>query len=99
MIRGLVRGTLAAFAVVGFCAAPAFAGNIALTGHDDDFHCGGGGAGFGVGSPCTQLEVLTNFVRAGSSLPVLVFDHGTELSSALTAAGIANVRVDPDVAV
>lgn len=94
MLRGFVRGLLAAAAVTAFCAAPAFAGNIALTGHDDDLHCT-----FGDASACAQLVSLTNFARNGSALPVLVFDSGTQLSGSLTAHGIANVAFNPDVLV
>ena len=36
-----------------------------------------------------------NFVRAGSSLPVLVLDHGSQLDSLLTTLGIAHTTVDP----
>src|SRR5262249_26466139 len=81
----------------GLTATPTFAGNIALTGHDDDLHCtfGGGGA-------CTQLQTFPTFVRAGSpnpSLPVLAFDdRSLELDAALTSFGITHTTVNPDVA-
>jgi hypothetical protein len=67
----------------------ALAGNIALTGHDDDLHR----------SPAAraQLNGMATFARAGSTLPVLSFDHGTELTSALTALGIPFTNVDPNV--
>jgi hypothetical protein len=76
----------------------AHAGNIALTGHDDDFHFLFGSASAGV-----QLGALTSFVRKGSAnptLPVLTFDmngsgHGLELDHGLTALGIPFTNVDP----
>jgi hypothetical protein len=36
------------------------------------------------------------FVRNGSSLPVLTFDSGTQLTSSLTKAGVAFTNVDPN---
>src|SRR5690348_10529118 len=81
----------AALGLAGAVVTPtAHAGNIALTGHDDDLHCDGGfgdafhGAGVG---PCTQLKSLATFVTAGSALPILVIDNGSELTSALTFDG------------
>ena len=90
MIRGLVRTTLAALAVTTLAAAPAFAGNIALTGHDDDFHC------VVSGSNCTQISQMLSFVRSGASnplLPVLSFDQGTELTADLTSLGISFTNI------
>ena len=71
---------------------PARAGNIALTGHDDDYHCGGDS------SACSQLTALINFAKNGSSLKVLTFDAGTELTSDLTTLGISFFNVNPDTA-
>jgi len=85
---------------------PAYAGgNIALTGHDDDFHCGvNGSGGTDGGGACSQLKELNAYVRK-SSLPVLVFDSGTELTGDLTTLGIpfsspagASTAVSPTVA-
>ncbi len=73
-------------------AIPAHAGNIALTGHDDDFHCGGGSTD----GACLQLAALINYAKAGSSLPVLTFDAGSELTNDLTSLGISYVNVNPD---
>lgn len=73
-------------------AGPAFAGNIVLTGHDDDFH-----ATAGTGSEASAAVAASlSFVRAGSSLPVLTFDSGSELTSALSALGIPFTNVNPD---
>lgn len=83
-------------ALVAFTCNSAFAGNIALTGHDDDFHVQYDGIG---GQPGVQLAAMLSFVRNGSSLPVLVFDSGSELSNALTALGIAHTTVNPDAGV
>lgn len=80
---------IAAFAIA---TVPARAGNIALTGHDDDFHC----SGFSGDPACAQLTALVNYARNGSSLPVLTFDAGSELTSNLTALGIAYTNVNPN---
>jgi hypothetical protein len=76
-------------------ALPARAGNIALTGHDDDFHClyDGGGT-----PACLQLTALVNFAKNGSGLKVLTFDAGSQLTSDLTSLGIAFTNVNPDTA-
>lgn len=74
---------------------PSRASNIALTGHDDDFHCGGGS---GDPNACAQLKALVNYARGGSALPVLTFDAGSELTSALTSFGIAFTNVNPNTA-
>jgi hypothetical protein len=103
MIHRIVRALLATLAVTAFVNTPAFAGNIALTGHDDDFHGHFDGSSCTIADDaCTQLAQLTAFVRAGSSNPglkVLVFDMnppggdgtgtGNELTSSLTGLGIA----------
>lgn len=73
-------------------ALPARAGNIALTGHDDDFHCSYDP------SACTQLAALITFAKNGSSLPVLTFDAGSELTSDLTGLGIAFTNINPNTA-
>src|SRR5437867_4015409 len=71
------------------------AGNIALTGHDDDFHATAGSA-----AASAQLAALVSFVRNGSSLKVLTFDEGHgghsggfELLAALTALGVPFTNV------
>jgi len=93
MIRGLLRTALAALAVAAIGVMPAFAGNIALTGHDDDFHCFGAP---GSSEACTQINQMITFVRSGATnpaLPVLTFDQGTELTTDLIAAGITIVNI------
>jgi len=102
MKKSLLAG-VALSGIVG--VGPAYAGgNIALTGHDDDFHCN-----VGVGNnPCTELSELSSYVRSGSShptLPVLVFDSGTELTNSLNIDSIpfsspagAGTAVSPTVA-
>lgn len=81
---------IAALAVAA--AIPAHAGNIALTGHDDDYHCT-----YDPGA-CSQLTALVNYVKAGSSLPVLTFDAGSLLTGDLTSLGIAFTNVNPNSA-
>src|SRR5437763_8838965 len=70
LVCGMMLGATSLFAV----------GNIALTGHDDDFHQ----------SPAARAQTLgmLAFVRNGSTLKVLSFDHGTELQNWLTALAI-----------
>jgi hypothetical protein len=89
MKRLFVAALLAlALAVV---TVPARAGNITLTGHDDDFHCADGDP-----NACTALAALIAYAKGGSSLPVLTFDAGTELTTDLTSLGIAFTNVNPD---
>ena len=64
----VVSATLAVFATF---ASAAFAGNFFATGHDQDLHCAGRDA-----NECAYYEIASNFVRAGSSLPVLILDRG-----------------------
>jgi hypothetical protein len=74
----------------------ASAGNIFLTGHDDDLH-----ASLGSGQAFLQLFAAVNFVRNGSALsalPVLTFDAGSELTSVLTSLGVAFTNVNPTAA-
>jgi len=85
-----------ALAVV-LTAGSAHAGNIVLTGHDNDFHCDGC-SGSSVSGPGAALKAELKFVRNGSSLPVLAFDAGTELTNTLTSLGIPFTNVNPSVA-
>jgi hypothetical protein len=95
---------LAVAAGAALLTLPALAGNIVLTGHDDDFHYDGSGSTTVAGDPGTQLSEMLVFARAGSAdptLPVLSFDiPGGELVSSLTgilgAGGFTNI--DPSVA-
>lgn len=68
-------------------ATPSMAGNIVLTGHDNDFHQ----------SPAAQaaMQGAISFIRNGSSLPLLTFDAGSELTSLLTTLGESFDNVDP----
>jgi hypothetical protein len=75
---------------LGF-ASPAMAGNILLTGHDNDYHCT---IADNEGNACGALQVEASYVTSGSSnplLPILVIDDGSELSSALTGKGFSIV--------
>lgn len=90
-MRKNVRFTfLAGVSVVamGF-VSPALAGNIILTGHDNDLHCFYSNAG----NACGALGAEVSFVRAGSVLPVLSIDDGGQLDSALTGLGVAHTNV------
>jgi hypothetical protein len=69
-------------------------GNIAITGHDDDFHQSANAA--------AQTRAMITFAKAHApnpALPVLTFDHGAELTGFLTSLGIVFTNVDPDVGV
>jgi hypothetical protein len=97
MKRVLMRALLAAIAVGAFSVTPAFAGNIALTGHDDDFHCNTLAA-----ADCQQLLQFVTFARAGSSnpsLPVLTFDQGSLLTTKLGIVGVSFVNISTPAAV
>ena len=91
--------SMRSLAVLAFVQAAFGAGNVVITGHDDDYHAGG------CGSPSQasdQLRAMIAFARSGApkpSLPVLSFDHGTELTNCLVALGIPNKPIDPDVEV
>jgi len=67
------------------------AGNVVLTGHDDDFHQSV--------AANAQVSAMMTFVRNGSTLPVLTFDEGTQLTSQLTALGIPFVNISTPAAV
>ena len=87
---------LALAALAALLSIPVSAGNIFLTGHDDDFHATYQGVG---SEPSNQLAEAMTLVRNGSTLPVLVFDAGSELSGTLTALGIPIVVVNPNTGV
>lgn len=77
-------------AALAAASIPAHAGNIALTGHDDDYHCTYDA------TACNQLTALVNYVKNGSSLPVLTFDAGSLLTGDLTHLGIAFTNINPN---
>ena len=82
---------LSLIGITATLALPTFAGNIALTGHDDDFHQSTNALG--------QISAFAKFAADGSTLPFLVFDAGSELTTGLTAAGITNfINVNPNTA-
>lgn len=83
-------GAAVAIAAITTFALPANAGNIVLTGHDNDFHRSSDAQAAALGA--------MNLVRNGVSLPVLTFDAGSELTSLLTLIGVPWVNVDPSVA-
>jgi hypothetical protein len=87
---GAIARALITTALVGFAVDQAGAGNIFLTGHDSDFH---DSAGSPFAGPALNSDIA--FVRAGSTLPVLVLDDGSELSSSLTGLGVPIVSVLP----
>ena len=88
--QGLTAGAALVFALT-FGQMAYAGGNVVLTGHDDDFHQ----------SPEAKAQALgmLNFARQGSALPVLSFDHGSELTSLLTSLGVAFTNVDPNLGI
>jgi hypothetical protein len=84
----LLAGVSAVAFGLPWLTSPAQAGNILLTGHDNDFHCT-----YGDSNACAALGAEASYVRAGSSLPMLVIDDGTELSGSLSGLGVPIVSV------
>jgi hypothetical protein len=84
---------------LGLMAGSADAARIVATGHDSDLH----GSGEGLGSPPdNQILGMLNYVRATApnpTLQVLSFDAGSQLTSVLTALGIAFTNVNPNTGV
>jgi hypothetical protein len=100
--RAWLRKTFTPIVGASACAAimagQANAGNIVLTGHDDDFHDRLDGGGIAGSQPGKQLAAMLAFARAGSADPtlkVLVFDQGTEMTTSLTGLGIAFDVINP----
>ena len=78
-----------------FLALPVHAGNIVITGHDDDFHSTVDNSA----AADAAMSAFANFTRSGapnSNAPVLIFDHGTELTTQMTKLGIPFTNVDPN---
>ena len=70
----------------------ASADNIVVTGADIDFNYE-----FDPSGAAEQaLLAMATFAMNGSSLPVLTFDHFSELDDALSDLGISYVNIDPD---
>lgn len=87
----LLHGTVSATAILAAAfAVPAHAGQIFLTGHDNDFHRS-------AAAQAAMAGALA-FVKAGSSLPVLTFDAGSELTTLLTSMGVAFTNYNPGTA-
>ncbi len=63
-------------------------GNIWLTGHDADYHCSSIEL-----AQCNYLKIATTSVRGSSTLPLLVLDHGGEVSTALSNAFLASLNI------
>ncbi|MFI4990589.1 MAG: hypothetical protein ACHQHO_06710 [Solirubrobacterales bacterium] len=99
-MRSLLRGGTAtiaacalALAVMASSAFAASGANFVATGHDMDYHCDSGTT-----EECEYLKIVVDKVRAGSTLPILAIDQGTEVKGALEAAGYGAseiVTVDP----
>ena len=91
-MRNVLLTGVAAVAL-GF-AAPAMAGtigHIVLTGHDNDLHYAFGATSGELATTTSELK----FVTAGSALPVLVIDAGTQAINIVNAAGFTAVGIAP----
>jgi hypothetical protein len=81
---------------LGFASSSAMAaGDIVLTGHDNDFHYNFGAGPGNSGEAGMALAAEIAFARQGSGLPVLSIDAGTELTNALTGLSIPFTNVTP----
>ncbi len=94
-----LAGALPAGVLGARTVAAATGGNFIATGHDMDFHCGGA---FPSTDECSYLKVVVDELRnhsAQPSAPILALDQGTQLTTALAAAGYTApgevVSVDP----
>jgi hypothetical protein len=94
-LRKTFTPLVGASACASIMAGQAQAGNIVLTGHDDDFHFTAGPGGGVAGPAGQQLTAMAAFARAAApspGLPVLVLDQGNEMVTALQAIlGAPNV--------
>ena len=91
-IKKLLSSAAVAAALLASSGTSVWAGNIFITGHDDDYH-----DDFGSTLGGAQLGAAISFARNGSTLPVLTFDAGSELTTDLTNLGISFTNVNPDV--
>lgn len=88
----LLIGLASVLAESAPASAAAKGSNFVATGHDMDFHCAGGDS-----NECAYLKIVVKKVRNGSTKPILALDHGSEVPTALAAAGLGPVvTVDPD---
>lgn len=71
-----------ALAVTASSAFATSGANFIATGHDMDYHCD-----TGTTEECEYLKIVVDKVRAGSTLPILAIDQGSEVKGALEAAG------------
>jgi len=102
--RAWLRKTFTPMVGASACAAimagQATAGNIVLTGHDDDFHDRGDDISINnpANMPGMQLKAMVAFARAGApdpTKPVLVFDQGNEMTVSLTGLLVPFTNVNP----
>jgi hypothetical protein len=81
-----LSGTALAVVLTAGMSGTSHAGDIILTGHDNDYHCRYDGS---ASQACKALLAEVSFASNGSSLPVLVLDQGNEVATALSDAGYA----------
>ena len=95
--RGVVVALVACIGAL-MAAGPAQAGRVLVTGHDVDLHCSG--SIDAAHDSCHYMKVAVDYVRAGSTKPVLVLDKaggevGRALDNAYGAGVLARDEVDP----
>jgi hypothetical protein len=92
MVTFFVRGLVAGALVLALLPASASAGRLIATGHDADSHC----SGFDNAGQCHFIATAVNYVRAGSTKPMLYLDCSSaqRVKQAVTnalGAAVANV--------
>ena len=96
--RGVVVALVACIGALMAGAGPAQAGRLLVTGHDVDLHCSG--SIDAAHDSCHYMKVAVDYVRAGSTKPVLVLDRvggevGRALDNTYGPGVLARDEVDP----
>jgi len=88
-IRAAAAGALPAIVVLLLVAPAAQAGRLVATGHDADSHC----SGYDNSGQCHFVATAVNYVRGGSSRPLLLIDCSTpsRIQTALNNAGLGAI--------
>ncbi len=80
-LTGGLPGRPAATPIAHAAAGAVGTGHLWITGHDDDKHCWQSTA-----PACVYMKAAIDFVRDGSSLPVLALDSGPDISATVAQA-------------
>src|SRR4051812_25884951 len=76
LTTALIAGMLAiAGGLVSGAPGDPTSGNFVATGHDLDLHCASG-----TDLSCDYMKIVVDRVRAGSTLPILALDEGTQVA-------------------